>query len=199
MVPILKFFYFALLIILILLYIVVNTKTVSTTKDTLKLEDLNKTFLRRNCNAEIVYSMSDEDCLKVCQSRDSPFVSHNGVCLNQTILDSQATDYKCDPMQGVFGYLSGNPQFGTTEVYCLSVDPGIRPDDIDLPNELCHQTCTLQNINYFQKMPNEENITCPNNTILLKLDRIESVRDSFFCVIEKSIDAYILSHNNKVY
>lgn len=135
--------------------------------------------LRRNCDVETVYSMSDGQCSMICKP-PGIYRSHNGVCVNVLAFDQEYTVNKCSPTKGVFAYLLGDPQFGKTKMFCLSIDPGIQPDDVDKPNTICDGGEI--DINYLESFPNAKNCRCPaDDQSLVQIANTAGVRIRGVC------------------
>lgn len=105
----------------------------------------------RDCQSETVYSMTDNHCRTQCKP---PGIYNNvdGICVNVTEL-SEGAPYrdKCDPKKGVIPYVVGDGQFGTLDVRCMSIDPGIQPDNVYLPNRICSGNVASVEIDYISQ------------------------------------------------
>lgn len=141
--------------------------------------------VRRDCDAETVYSMADSQCLAVCRGPETYF-SRNGACVNtklkQTTGSSRPIRHSCDPKRGVLAYLVGNSQFGSTDFECLSVDPGVQPDNVSLPNTILVNGTVP--IDYLKKFPNFQDGSCLNsdNDAIITIPSTLTVRATGYCV-----------------
>lgn len=147
---------------------------------------------KRDCDVEIIYSMEDEQCDFVCKA-PGLYRSHNGVCVNILAFDSENVENKCDPRRGVLAYLLGDPQFGRTQMRCLSVDPGIQPDDPEGKNIICGSDASID-INYLDSFPQLNNCKCVDeNERLALISNTSEVRKHADCVTEAALKAYNVS------
>jgi len=136
--------------------------------------------MKVNCDEFTVYSMTDDQCSAICLD-DQSFRTKNGVCVNSLIFKSTDIENKCSSKDGLIAYLTGNTQFGKTDSICLSVDPGIRPDDIKEPNIICRNGEI--DINYNDAFPVIKNCKCINkDDILIVVPNTSTIRAHGICV-----------------
>lgn len=147
-------------------------------KPLMQFQGTQSNILRRNCDSELIYSMVDSQCNQICQ-QPGVFRSHNGVCVNLLSFDQEIVENKCDPAKGVFAYLLGDPQFGTTKLRCLSIDPGIQSNDIDKSNVICVNGKI--DINYVNAFPQLNNCECPPDTFLGTVQNTSAIRQHGTC------------------
>lgn len=138
--------------------------------------------IRRDCDLETVYSMDDAQCFNVCKT-SGVFRTKNGVCVNTLIFETQATQNKCSAKDGVLAYLVGDPVFGRTKTVCLSVDLGVRPDNLDKPNIICRDGEIP--INYVIAFPQLKDCRCANGKILSLIESTNTIRTHGVCVNDK--------------
>lgn len=81
-----------------------------------------KLEFRQNCVEQTVTCFADEDCENICLGNRNVSCS-NGLCRNDYVYKAQSTE--CDPQNGFFGYLVGEPAFGRFSQECKSLDVGI--------------------------------------------------------------------------
>lgn len=112
---------------------------------------------KRDCDTEIVYSVTDSQCHDVCR-QPNVFVSRNGACVNVLAFSAHDESNECDPRRGVLAFLIGDPQFGKTALRCFSVDPGIQPDDPTGKNIICNHGAI--DIDYVESFPQAAACRC---------------------------------------
>jgi len=143
--------------------------------------------LKRDCEREIVYSMSDEQCRVLCRGAHL-FTHRNGICVN-TLNSSHAKEITCDASLGVVAYISGDAQFGQANLRCLSVDPGIQPDDADGINKIVRFGKTSQPINYLESYPRYQDTVCdaayPLATLVFNTETVRSYKLCVSSVAER--------------
>lgn len=143
---------------------------------------------KRDCNVESVFSMDDEYCSIVCQSREL-FISRNGVCVNVKNFDNENDiTGKCDPRKGVVAYIIGNSEFGTIEHLCLSIDQGIQPDDPEKDNIICKGGDI--DIDYLVSFPTVDQCKCPAGTTRIIIESTVNVRKHASCVPDSIMTIY---------
>lgn len=150
--------------------------------------------LKRNCDAEIIYAMDDNQCLNICRDTGIFQVS-NGRCVNVLALDNNNPNNNCDPKRGVLAYLIGDPQLGRTQFKCLSVDLGIQDDSLASDNILCKDG--VIKINYLENMPQLKHCKCPSDKILAIIPNNKTIRTHGQCV-NKNLRP-VLEYNNAVF
>lgn len=133
-----------------------------------------------DCNTTFVYSSSDEQCRVLC-SGDSLFTSHNGVCVHNILLNDAHVNNNCDPKKGVLAYLTGDTSLGTTGLLCLSIDPGIAPDNPDENNIICGNG-THPDINYLLNFPEIDSCNCGSDLVPIIIPATENIRKRVICV-----------------
>lgn len=167
--------------------------------------------LKRDCDVETIYAFDDEQCKKMCRdnnvSSQVEYRVNNGQCVsviggkpnkpgnsNGQIDDAleNTIQRKCDPKQGLLGYVIGDGDFGgDPQVMCLSVDLGIRPDDPTLENQLCLNVEKYEpSINYTKRSPLLSDCVCPANHFLIIIPNNETIRMRGVCVPETQRDYY---------
>lgn len=150
--------------------------------------------IRRDCNLETVYAMDDAQCANVCKTTGS-FRVKNGVCVNSVIFETHVAQNKCSTKDGLLAYLVGDPTFGRTKTVCLSVDLGIRPDDLKKPNRICDDGNI--EINYVSSFPQLKNCKCSDDKILSLVESTNSIRTRGVCVGNKMKP--VMNFNNLLY
>lgn len=135
--------------------------------------------LKRDCNVETVYAMQDEQCDLVCQG-PSVFRAKHGVCVNVLVFETRTVENKCSAKDGVLAYLVGNSEFGNTQMICMSVDVGIRPDDLNKPNTLCQGGSI--DIDYTKRFPSLDDCNCGEGKRLALIPATSTVRTRGVCV-----------------
>ncbi|KAE9525830.1 hypothetical protein AGLY_014056 [Aphis glycines] len=98
------------------------------------LDDPIGRSVKHDCSVEIVYSTNDYQCSRLCRGPGKYF-SKNGACVNSILKNVNEAEVQtgCDPKSGLLAYIVGDAQFGAVRLQCLSVDPGVRPDDMNKP------------------------------------------------------------------
>ena len=129
-------------------------------------------------------------CEAICK-QPGIFVSKNGACVNILAFSQQAVDNSCDPKKGVLAYLLGDPQFGRTKLLCLSIDPGVQPDNLKDPNTIC-EGGTID-INYIQSFPQLYSCKCPDDQFLATIQNTSVIRQRGVCVNKKQLPIYKLN------
>lgn len=151
-------------------------------------------FQKHNCDVETIYSFTDQQCASVCSSIGS-YVSKRGICVNVLAFQTEQVKNLCDPKRGVLAYLTGNTQFGTVKLRCLTIDDGIQPSDLTKPNIFC--TNGTIDIDYLTKYPQLPNCKCPDGKILSLVANTNAVRSRGVCVDKKFEQFYV--ENNLLY
>lgn len=171
--------------------------------------------LKRDCDVETIYAFDDEQCRRMCRhsnvSSQVEYRVYNGQCVsviggkpnvpgnnngnNNGQLDDvleNTIQRKCDPKQGLLGYVTGDGDFGgDPQIMCLSVDLGIRPDDPTLDNQLCLNVEKYEpNINYTKRSPLLSDCVCPANHFLIIIPNNETIRMRGVCVPETQREYY---------
>ena len=149
--------------------------------------ELNK----RDCDLEFIYSMLDEQCDAVCKP-PSVYRSRHGVCVNVLAFDSETVENECDPKRGVLAYLIGDPEFGRTSLRCLSIDPGIQPNDPRGRNIICDESATVD-IDYLNSFPRMESCRCPDGTELAIVANTSTVRRHGVCIDRRASSFFATS------
>jgi len=164
----------------------------------LNFDEETNDLAKKNCNLEMVYSLSDTYCNSICEN-GSHFYSHNGICKN--ILnrkDEDMIDNICHPKQGVLGYLVGDTQLGKANIMCLTVDLGIQPDNPSTgTNQFCLNGTMEPEINYLNKYPELSDCKCPEDHILITIPATRVVRKHGICVNKNLKPIY--NYNNSIY
>lgn len=145
--------------------------------------------LKHDCDVEVIYSINDRQCSRICKPPGT-YVSKNGICVNMLAFNHQAVENECDPEKGVLAYLVGDPQLGRTNLLCLSIDPGIQPDDINDRNIICTNGTVKGGINYVKSFPQLKSCTCGEGMILTFISNTSSIRSRGICVPASSSKAY---------
>lgn len=143
---------------------------------------------RRDCDTELVYTWTDSQCRAVCKP-PATYTSRNGACVN--MLNTRPTN-GCDPVAGVLAYLVGDPQLGRTRTRCLSVDPGIRPDDPRAPNLAC--TGGTVAVDYTRSFPQPADCRCPVGEAVALVANTRGMRAYGVCVDERTLPPF--RHND---
>lgn len=183
-----------LILITIVIVAISNVQNIANIKPRVEFAGIEQDFVKRDCNTETIYSVNDEQCNTICQSTDT-YVSNNGICVNILTFNQSSLENKCSPKHGVVAYLLGDPQFGTTDLRCISIDIGVQPDDITKPNTIC--TGGTIDINYIESFPQLEQCTCPKGQILTILMNTSTIRSRGICIPIKAKPLYEL--NNLIY
>lgn len=192
-------FSYVLLVISLLIvttYVLFNMIKISINadKELVQFQGTQSSVLKRNCDSELIYSMADSQCKQICQE-PGVFRTHNGVCVNVLSFDQAAVEDKCDPKKGVLAYLLGDPQFGTTKLRCLSIDPGLQPNDINKPNIVCVNGTI--DINYVEGFPQLNNCECPPATFLGTVQNTSTIRQHGTCKKMELLKVY--NFNNSLF
>lgn len=185
----------AVIILLVLMVVLLKSiSNIQTSQKQVHFEEILNQSLKRDCDVELVYSMSDAQCEAVCKP-PGVFYSKNGACVNILAFSQTAVTNECNPKNGVLAYLLGDPQFGKTKLLCLSIDPGIQPDDPNGHNKIC-EGGTI-NIDYRNSFPLVSSCKCADGTFLALLPGTSVVRASGACVnnaLRKVLDFNGLTH-----
>lgn len=150
--------------------------------------DANSDDLEQNkkvdCQNETIFTFSDEQCHVMCMGE---YVARNGICVNKVILNyEQASNNVCDMTKGLISYMLGDGQLGTIYMHCLSIDPGIQPDDANKDNIILKGG--IVEINYKKSFPQYKNGKCHNyNDQIVAVPSTMNVRDRGICIEEKKI------------
>lgn len=179
------FFYFACLLALggLLYFIYLANKRDAEVSGTRHLPNPNQTILQKhNCDVETIYSFTDQQCDAVCSNVGS-YVSKHGVCVNVLAFQTSQVENTCDPKRGVLAYLTGNSQFGSVSLRCLTIDDGIQPSDLTKPNIFC--TNGTIDIDYLTSYPQLANCKCRDGDVLAMIANTNAVRGHGVCVNEK--------------
>lgn len=150
--------------------------------------------LKHDCDSEIIYSFTDEQCSLICNKNN--FISRNGMCVNKLAFTPIIVTNNCDPKRGVLAYLTGNTQFGTANLRCLTVDDGVQPSDLSQPNTLCQNGQI--NINYLTGFPQLSNCKCPQDYTLAIIPNTSAIRTRGVCIKNNQKNAFnsLLYENN---
>lgn len=151
---------------------------------------------RRNCDIETIYSVDDEQCNALCINNGS-FRSYNGKCVNVLAFNQEAVHDDCNPKNGVLAYMLGNPEFGTTKLFCLSIDEGVQPDDPNKQNTLCSGKGASIDINYVEHFPQLINCKCPDTEFLALIPNTNTIRSRGVCVDKNILP--IMQYNDRVF
>lgn len=137
-----------------------------------------------NCQIETVYSITDGHCRTQCEP-PGIYKSVDGICVNIMEL-SEGALYRneCDPKKGVFSYIVGDNQFGKLDLRCLSIDPGIQPDNVHLPNRICTGNVASVDIDYLSKhgYPKWTDCVCKEDNELVEIPPTLTIRSRGLCV-----------------
>lgn len=192
-------------IILLLTLITLLLKNIRHIKDEAKINvqfpGTYKEQFKKDCDIETVYSFYDAQCSEICKE-PGVYRSKNGACVNILTFNQTKVENKCSPKDGVLAYLIGNPQFGSTKLLCLSIDPGVQPHNHNKSNTIC-QGGKIE-IDYLDKgFPQLSSCECPKGKILVIIPNTSMVRTRGVCVdasLEKVYKFNNLIHNpNNVY
>lgn len=96
--------------------------------------------------------------------------------------------------KGLVAYLTGNTEFGKTQLLCLSIDLGVRPDDINKPNTICMNGDI--DINYVKAFPQVEQCKCKSDSSLVLVPSTSIIRYRGVCV--ESAELPIYKYNDDV-
>lgn len=181
-----------MLILIVITLASVNNITIGQAKT--EFPGTQSSLLLRDCDIETIYAINDEQCETICRPPGT-FIEQNGACVNILALSQTAVENNCDPKSGVYAYLLGDPQFGTTNLICLSIDLGIQPDNPKEFNRLCAQGNI--SINYIDAFPQLTDCSCPENYILTTIPNTSTIRTRGICVNKKLQPVY--DFNNLLY
>lgn len=189
------FIVFAICLIVVFMFLMSNVSQLSFPNDggdriVFPVEQAK--FAQQNCDLETVYSMTDDDCNEYCRP-PGKYVSRVGRCINALNFTTSTPEVdRCDPKLGVVSYIIGDPQFGETKVTCLSVDPGIQPDNVDKPNKLC--VGGELSTNYLDTFPQLENCVCPDDHFLGVIRETSAIRTHGVCIRNDLRPMYALNN-----
>lgn len=179
--------------IILLLYLVVSVihslPKVTKEEHTNLFPGSQSTSLKHDCDVEVVYSMNDNQCNRICKQQGQ-YVSKHGICVNILAFNTQEVTNQCDPEKGVLAYLIGDPQMGRTKLFCLSIDQGVQPDDVTKENTICTGGKMMEKINYIRGFPQLKSCQCERGFVLTVLANTSVVRSRGICVPEKSQKGY---------
>lgn len=174
-----------ILICFILLYYVYNIPNIKNENTVVDLLSTTVpiTQFKHDCESELVYAMNDEQCRAVCREPNEYFV-RNGACVNVLIRRERTVDsITCDPRKGVLAYLSGDSELGISELRCMSLDPGIQPDDVRQPNRILRDGTVRGGINYLEKFPDYKNGVCNEpGHVIIGIPNTKTIRSYGVCV-----------------
>jgi len=179
----------AIMLILIVL-VLANIESFDVQKKNYDFPGQQQESSQHNCDTELIYSMTDEQCNAICRE-PGVFVTRNGACVNIQSFNQTAVENECNPKNGVLAYLLGDPEFGTTKLLCLSIDPGVQPDDIKMPNTLCMNG--QLDVNYIESFPNLKHCTCADDEILATILDTSTIRTRGVCVKKQAQPIYELN------
>lgn len=167
--------------------------------------NVNSQSLKRDCDTEIIYSMSDEQCNNICKTPNL-YRSYNGTCVNSIVFnrDNSPINTVCNPKLGVLAFMFGNAQFGSANLQCNSVDPYIRDNNITLPNRLCNNLIGEQSgvlresEDYTRAYPQIEDCKCRGNEdVLALIANTSTIRTHAVCINNNVFK--VLQYNNLIY
>jgi hypothetical protein len=178
-----------ILIVMSLLYSINPTK--ATDKNSFDLKLQQNSIAKRDCNNEIIYALDDVVCDNVCSSNGS-FIAQNGFCVNELAAIEIPSINQCDAKLGVLAYYVGDETLGTANFLCLSIDPGIQPNDISQPNLMCKNGTLSGGINYLKHFPEMSDCYCMNNDKFLAviIRGTSIIRDYVVCTNKNNMKAY---------
>lgn len=180
------FFYFVCLLAVggLLYFIYLANNRDARAAEVKRLPNPNQTILQKhNCDVEMIYSFTDQQCEAVCSNIGS-YVSKRGVCVNVLAFQTSQVQNTCDPKRGVLAYLTGNSQFGSVSLRCLTIDDGIQPSDLTKPNIFCINGDI--DINYLTSYPQLASCKCRNDDdVLAMIANTNAVRGHGVCVDKK--------------
>lgn len=136
---------------------------------------------KRDCDVETIYSMLDEHCDTVCKG-PGIYRTKRGACVNLLVFDSASAVGRgdaCDSRRGVLAYVAGNAQLGNTSLVCLSIDPGIAPDDPSRENRICENG--FASIDYDRAFPETSECRCANDETRVLVPETSNVRSRAVC------------------
>lgn len=180
------FFYFICLLavggLLYFIYLANNRELIVT--ESMRLPNPMQTVMQKhNCDVETIYSFTDQQCEAVCSSIGN-YVSKHGVCVNVLAFQSTEVQNTCDPKRGVLAYLTGNSEFGSVSLRCITIDDGIQPSDLTKPNIFCLNGDIT--IDYLTSFPQLAHCKCrTNDEVLAMIANTNAVRGHGICVNKK--------------
>lgn len=186
-----------LMILILIVYLSSQLSDIEMDSKNVLFSGTQSQTMKRDCDKETVYSVEDYQCDVICK-HTGIFISKRGVCVNNLAIhadDHEADHNKCDPKKGVLAYLTGNSQFGNTNMICFSIDVGIQPDDVEKSNILCEGGSI--DIDYVKSFPQLYNCKCPENNILTTISRTSTIRLHGVCTSSKLEP--IFKHNNLLF
>lgn len=145
-------------------------------------------FQKHDCDVETIYSFTDQHCRDICKSQNNNYISRHGICVNLLAFQNEQVTNTCDPKRGVLAYLTGNSQFGSVQLKCLTIDDGIQPSDLSKPNIFC--TNGKIDVNYLASYPQIPDCKCLDTQIQTIIANTNSVRSRVICVDKKFKDFY---------
>lgn len=140
---------------------------------------------RVDCSLGVVYCFENNNCSSVCTIASSA-VCRNGICLNSNVINTTAPINECDAERGVVTFFAGNVALGRYDYLCRSIDLGIAPDDVSLPNNMCKDGDI--DINYLVQFPDIRQCQCPPGTSLVGLPATSQVRQYGQCLDTRLAD-----------
>jgi hypothetical protein len=155
-----------------------NHTTISSPQIRLEGKSLG-TKPRIDCQQNVTYCFEDAHCRNLC-TNSTGNRCRNGICINDNLLNTQLPLNECDARRGVVTFLAGNVALGNFIGLCRSVDLGIAPDDVTLPNKMC--TDGTINIDYTRQFPSVRDCQCPAGTRVVILPATEQVREYAVCL-----------------
>lgn len=177
-------FYMLLIIISVLFVAIVllqNVHNIPKNKRIIDFPGTQSDLVKRDCDVETIYSVDDAQCQALCKEPGA-FVSVNGACVNTLAFNQEVIHANCDPHKGVLAYLLGDPQFGNTKLFCLSIDLGVQPDNVNKENTIC--TGGSIDIDYVQSFPQLAQCKCPDNKVLAVIPSTTTIRSRGVCMHE---------------
>lgn len=180
------------LVILFILYTLYTMGRLPTDINDVAFDGYLNETLKRNCDVETVYSVEDFQCERICAPPNA-YRTKNGVCVNVLAFNQAAIDNECDAKQGLLAYLLGDPEFGKTKLLCLSIDPGIQPDNLIDHNKICIGGNI--NIDYLEQYPTINMCQCSEN--LYAIPATGSIREHAFCAPDKRLQP-LFDYNNLI-
>lgn len=166
-----------------------------------KFPMIHKEIYKKNCNVDVVYSMTDDECSKLCDN-SGLFVNRHGICINSIVFNQKTVENTCDVKKGVVAYLTSDPAFGNSAMLCLSIDPGVRPNNLKLPNTLCPNA--VLEVNYKKKFPQLNDCQCDTNTeTLIEIPNSSTIRTRGYCTNNNLLPIFqmnnLIHSNKKIY
>lgn len=171
-----------------------NVKNIDASKYMHNFPGTQSSSAKHDCDVETLYSVEDAQCAALCK-HPGVFVSMHGACVNMLAFNQDIIHNGCDPKKGVLAYLLGNSQFGNTQLFCLSIDEGVQPDNVTEPNTIC--TGGEIDINYIETFPQLSQCKCPDNKVLAVIPNTNTIRSRGVCV-DKNYENF-LKYNNSLY